>query len=78
MWLVHGIGTLGLVLILAAYWLNSSGRAASQSAAYQWLNLAGATALVVYGTLLAAWASVALNVIWAAIAVVSLRRLPRP
>jgi hypothetical protein len=73
-WPVHAIGAVGLVLILGAYWLNSSGRTTAQSAAYQWLNLAGALTLVVYGILLDAWASVALNAIWGAIAIVSLRR----
>ena len=35
MWLVHTIGRLGLVPILSAYWLTSSGRTAAQSAIYR-------------------------------------------
>ena len=35
MWHVQAIGTLGLVLILGAYWLNPSGRTAAQSAIYR-------------------------------------------
>lgn len=74
-WTVHVFGNIGVVMILIAYFLVSTGRMKSMSARYQVLNLVGAAVLVAYSFALAAWASVALNAIWAVIALVSLVRL---
>lgn len=74
-WTVHVFGNIGVVMILVAYFLVSTGRMKSMSPRYQVLNLVGAAVLVVYSIALAAWASVALNAIWAVIALVSLVRL---
>ncbi len=71
--LIHGFGTIGFVLILGAYWLVSSGRTTGAAPRYQLMNLAGAAVLVVYSALLGAWVSVALNVVWALIALHALR-----
>ncbi|MBI3964918.1 MAG: hypothetical protein HY329_04700 [Chloroflexi bacterium] len=75
--LLHGFGTIGLVLLLGAYYLVSVGRIGASSAAYQWLNLVGAIVLMLYGALLSAWASVALNAIWSLIAFRALVRFLR-
>ncbi|MBU6245349.1 MAG: hypothetical protein KGP12_09055 [Actinomycetales bacterium] len=73
-WVLHVFGNLGVLMVLAAYFLVSSGRLPARSVGYQGLNLAGGIILTAYSWLLFAWASVALNVIWAAIAVTSLIR----
>jgi hypothetical protein len=73
--MVHVIGGLGTVLVVAAYFLVSSGKIASRSLSYQGMNLSGAILLTLYGYLLFAWATVALNVIWGAIALVALYRV---
>jgi len=82
--MVHVVGGIGTVLVVAAYFLVSTGRVPSRSLSYQGMNLSGALLLTLYGYLLFAWATVALNVIWGAIAVVALygvlttRRRQRP
>lgn len=70
----HVIGGIGTVLVLAAYFLVSTGRLQSYSIGFQGTNLLGAALLTVYGVLLVAWASVALNAIWALIAIAGLVR----
>ena len=74
----HAIGFLGTFLVLGAYFLLSTGRIKAASMQYQGLNLIGAALLTLYGFLLAAWASIALNAIWGLIAVVALLRVFRP
>ena len=74
----HAIGFLGTFLVLGAYFLLSTGRIRAASLQYQGINLIGAALLTVYGFLLAAWASIALNAIWGAIALVALLRVLRP
>jgi len=71
-WLLHVIGNIGVLMILGAYFLVSSGRIKAVSGWYQGLNLLGALIMTVYSVALLAWASVALNSIWAVIAVASL------
>ncbi len=73
--LIHGFGTIGFILILGAYWLVSSGRTTGVAPRYQAMNLAGALVLVVYSAVLGAWVSVALNLVWALIALHGLRAL---
>jgi hypothetical membrane protein len=74
----HAIGFLGTFLVLGAYFLLSTGRISAASRQYQGINLLGAALLTLYGFLLAAWASIALNAIWGAIALVALLRVLRP
>ena len=74
----HVIGFIGTFLVLGAYFLLSTGRIKAASLQYQGLNLIGAALLTLYGFLLAAWASIALNAIWGLIAVVALLRVFRP
>lgn len=73
----HVIGGVGTILVLGAYFLVSSGRLASDSWGFQGMNLVGAALLAIYGFLLFAWATVALNFVWAVIAVVTLARVHR-
>lgn len=76
---LHIVGNIGVICVLLAYFLVSTGRIKSISAKYQVLNLVGAVILTIYAVVLVAWASVALNAIWAVIALVALiknRRQP--
>ena len=76
--MVHIPGFIGTFLVLGAYFLLSTGRIKAASLQYQGLNLIGAALLTLYGFMLAAWASIALNGIWGLIAVVALLRVLRP
>ena len=71
------LGWYGAAAILAAYFLNSSGRLSAQSRAYQLLNVSGAIGIVVVSLTKSAWQPAALNTIWAGIALVSLLRIER-
>lgn len=73
----HVIGGIGTILVLAAYFLVSTGRVTSGSIGFQGMNLVGAILLTIYGFLLFAWATVALNGIWGIIAIVALARVLR-
>lgn len=73
--LIHVIGGIGTIMVLAAYFLVSAGRIASASTTFQGLNLVGAALLAYYAVVLAAWASVALNAIWALIALIAVLRV---
>jgi hypothetical protein len=73
----HVIGGIGTILVLAAYFLVSTGRATSGSIGFQGMNLVGAVLMAIYGFILFAWATVALNGIWGLIAVVALVRVLR-
>lgn len=73
----HVIGGIGTILVLSAYFLVSTGRVTSASIGFQGMNLVGAILLTIYGFLLFAWASVALNGAWGLIAIVALIRVLR-
>jgi hypothetical protein len=73
--LIHVVGGIGTIMVLAAYFLVSAGRIASASTAFQGLNLVGAALLAYYAVVLAAWASVALNGIWSLIGLVAMVRI---
>ena len=70
-------GWTGGLLILIAYLLLSMGRLDGDSAAYQWLNVAGAAGITVNGWWHGALPSTALNVIWMLIGAVALWRIRR-
>ena len=72
------IGWAGAAMILAAYLLLSAGRIEAKSVVYQGLNLVGAIAFVVNSGWNGAVPSAALNVVWAAIAIVALTRMRKP
>lgn len=71
----HVVGGAGTILVLVAYFLVSAGRISSQSFTFQGMNLIGAVLLTIYGFLLFAWATVALNAVWGVIAVLALVRV---
>jgi hypothetical protein len=73
----HVIGGVGTILVLAAYFLVSTGRVTSGSIGFQGMNLVGAALMAIYGVILFAWAVVALNGIWGLIAAVALVRVLR-
>ena len=74
---VEIVGWAGAALILLAYLLLSMGKVTGQSAAYQWMNVAGAAGFVVNGWWHRALPSTALNVLWMGIGIVALSGLWR-
>ena len=70
------IGWTGTVAILLGYLLLSLGKI-QNGPVYQWFNLVGALALLVYGAIHEAWASAILNVVWSAIALFALIQIVR-
>ena len=62
------IGWLGMLLILISYYLISSRRLEAKSALYQLFNLFGATGIVINAFYHKAFPSLALNAVWALIA----------
>ncbi len=75
--MIHFIGLIGTLLVLAAYFLLSTGRVASASYRYQVMNLLGALTLIGYSIALSAWAVLALNAVWAVIAAAAVLRISR-
>jgi hypothetical protein len=73
--LIEIVGWSGAALILVAYLLLSAGRLSGQSRAYQWMNVAGAACFVVNSGWNGAIPSATLNVVWAAIGLVTLWRI---
>ncbi|MFC7720490.1 CBU_0592 family membrane protein [Nonomuraea recticatena] len=73
--LVAAVGWIGAGLMLYAYARVSAGAMAGDGLPYQLINLAGSLALMVNTAYNAAWPSAILNVVWAAIGVVSIVRL---
>ena len=73
----HISGGIGTILVLVAYFLVSTGKITSGSIGFQGMNLVGAILLTIYGFMLFAWASVALNAVWGLIAMVALVRVLR-
>jgi hypothetical protein len=70
-------GWTAALLILGSYSLLSFGKIQSRSPIYQWMNIAGAVGFVINCSWNGAWPSVALNVVWFAIAAYALRRNSR-
>ncbi|MEN9360381.1 MAG: hypothetical protein RL095_1916 [Verrucomicrobiota bacterium] len=75
-WLLETLGIGAMLLILFAYAGLSSGKLDAKSRLYHSLNLVGALIFVFYLSQKQAWPSVALNAVWAAIALLSLLRKP--
>ena len=65
-------GWVGMVLIVAAYFLNSRKMLDSQSKTYQCMNLFGSAGVFVNVFHQRAWPAVALQVTWGMIAVLTL------
>ncbi len=70
-------GWLAALLILGSYALLSFGKLQSRSPIYQWMNIVGAVGFIINCSWNGAWPSVALNVVWAGIALYALRRNSR-
>ena len=69
--LIDTTGWLGAIALLSAYQLVSAGRLDGHGAAFQLLNLAGATALLVNSGYHRAWPSAGLNAVWLAIGLIA-------
>ena len=69
------IGVFGMLMILGAYFFISFDYVLADNAWYQLMNLSGGAAFIYYTIKKAAWASLALNVVWAFIAVFSLWKI---
>ena len=70
--LIQISGWLGTILIVSAYFLLSRKKITGQSKTYQFLNLVGAVTLGIAVFHQGAWSALALNVVWATIAIVTL------
>ncbi len=66
------IGWVGTVLIVTAFYANSTKRLESTSSTYQLMNLFGAIAVGISVFVQAAWPAFALQCAWGVIALVSL------
>ncbi|MXO73382.1 CBU_0592 family membrane protein [Alteraurantiacibacter buctensis] len=75
--LIEACGWLGALLILGSYILVSLGRLSGRSAAFQWLNVAGAAGFVVNSGWHGAIPSTALNVVWMGVGLATLWRIGR-
>lgn len=73
-WAIEAIGWAGAATILVAYLLVSSGRLTGQSAAFQWMNVAGAAGFIVNSGWHGAIPSTALNIVWMLIGLATLGR----
>ena len=62
------IAAVGAVLVLLAFWLVSTERVRAEQPSYQLLNLVGAGLLATGAVMTESWAFVALNGIWASVA----------
>jgi hypothetical protein len=71
------IGWIAAAGVLTAYALVSTGRVASTSYTYQWLNFFGGLGLAINTYYYMSYPSTALNVVWAAIAVYAITNLLR-
>ncbi|NNM62617.1 MAG: hypothetical protein HKM03_10640 [Steroidobacteraceae bacterium] len=67
-------GWFAAAAILGAYFLLSLGKIDARSASYQWLNILGAIGFIINSGWHGAVPSVALNVVWLAIAAFALKR----
>jgi hypothetical protein len=72
---VEAVGWIGAALILLGYLMVTTGKLTGQSAAFQWMNVAGAAGFIVNGWWHGALPSTALNVIWMGIGIVALWRI---
>jgi hypothetical protein len=72
---VEVAGWAGASLILLGYLLITAGKLTGQSAAYQWMNVAGAAGFIVNGWWHGALPSAVLNVVWLMIGAVALLRI---
>lgn len=72
---IEAAGWIGAVLVLIGYGLASAGRLEARTPAFQWLNFGGAVGFVINSGWHGAVPSMVLNILWAGIALFTLRRL---
>jgi hypothetical protein len=72
--LVDAMGWLGMILLLVAYGLLTTGRWRVTGAPYQLANVAGGVLLAVNTAYHHAWPSAALNLVWFVIGAVGIRK----
>jgi hypothetical protein len=73
--LIDILGWVGAVALLVAYALISRGRFSGHSVPYQVLNVVGSVGLIVNTIYYGAYPSTFVNVVWIAIAILTLRRV---
>ncbi|MCU0415923.1 MAG: hypothetical protein MUE33_01945 [Cytophagaceae bacterium] len=73
--IIESIGWIGAILVLYAYFLNSTNKVDSTNGYYQWLNLLGALCLILHTIYNNALPSAFVNVIWTIVAIYSLFRI---
>ncbi len=69
------LGWVGSAAVIAAYGLNSYQKIRSDSLVFQLLNLCGGAFLIIYTIYYNAFASAAINMVWAVIALTALGRM---
>ncbi len=74
--MIEVIGWTAAAIILASYVLLSLGKLEPRGAAYQWMNVVGATGFVINSGYNGALPSAGLNIIWAAIGLFTLWNVP--
>ena len=72
--LVNVVGWIGMVLLISAYALVTTGRILGPSLTFQLMNLVGGGSLMVNSAYYGAWPSAALNLVWVVIGLVGLTR----
>jgi hypothetical protein len=75
--LIEIAGWAAALLILGSYILVSTGKLSGRSAAYQWMNVVGASGFVVNSGYHGAVPSTVLNAVWALVGLISLWSLRR-
>jgi hypothetical protein len=73
---VNVLGWVGVVTLLAAYWLVSTQKATGDSRTYQGMNLLGAILVLVNSSYYGAYPSVGVNAAWIAIGAYTLAKYP--
>jgi len=62
--IIDGLGWIGSIMLIAAYFMNSMGKISAQSFWYQVLNVIGSILLVINTIYYGAYPSSAVNFIW--------------
>ena len=70
--MIDFLGLIGAVLLLLAYFMATTKRWQTHSFPYQLSNLAAACLLIVYSFSKTAYVHVAINIVWASVAIVGL------
>ncbi len=70
--LIDCLGILGAALLLLAYFMATTKHWQTHSLKFQLSNLGAAALLVVYNLMKTAYVNVAINIVWASVAIVGL------